>query len=234
MKSGKSASRRRIAISSGRASSRASSAENAGRSAPSSRGAPQDRRAARVPVLNVVDGIVQRLLLRQIQVELQRRVVPAHQVEEPGRVAADLADHLVEGDELTLALAHRDRLSVAQQADDLDEDDPQHRRVVAERLQRRLHARDVAVVVGAPDVAELGVSARQLLAVIGDVGQQVGRKPVGLHDDAVLVVAPQRRRPQPDGAVVAVDESSRLERLPASTRRRLTCAAPARSARRRR
>ncbi len=37
-------------------------------------------------------------------------------------------------------------------------------------------------------------------------------QPVGLHDHAILVVAPQRRRLQPDGVVAPVDEALAVER----------------------
>ena len=64
-----------------------------------------------------------------------------------------------------------------------------------------LQAGDVAVVVGAPDVDEQLEAAGELVAVVGDVGQQVGGLAVGLHEDAVLVVA-EVGGAQPDGAVL--------------------------------
>ncbi len=63
-----------------------------------------------------------------------------------------------------------------------------------------LEAAHVAVVVGAPDVDEELVAAGELVAVVGEVGQQVGRLAVGLHEDAVLVVAVVGAA-QPDRAV---------------------------------
>src|SRR3546814_5139683 len=51
-----------------------------------------------------------------------------------------------------------------------------------------LQAGDGAGVIGAPDVDELLVAAGELVAVVRDVGQQVGGLAVALHEDAVLVV----------------------------------------------
>jgi len=76
-------------------------------------------------------------------------------------------------------------------------------RVGAERGDRRLHPRDVAVVVGAEHVDHAVVAALELLLVVGDVGGEVRRLAGRPHEHAVLVVA-ERRRPQPERAVRAV------------------------------
>ena len=65
-------------------------------------------------------------------------------------------------------------------------------------LHDRLHARDVAMVIGAPDVDQQIISALQLVPMIGDIGSQVGVLAVLLLDDAVFLV-PKVRRPEPPG-----------------------------------
>ena len=56
-------------------------------------------------------------------------------------------------------------------------------------LHDRLHARDIAVMIGAPDIDQEIVAPLQLVAMIGDVGRQVGTLAVLLTDDAVFLIA---------------------------------------------
>ena len=86
---------------------------------------------------------------------------------------------------------------------------------------------DVAVVVGAPDVDEQVEAAGELVAVVGDVGQQVGGLAVGLDEHAVLVVA-EVGAAQPDGAVGVVDHARGRAGRRASPRWRPTRPATAR------
>src|SRR5262249_56587756 len=59
----------------------------------------------------------------------------------------------------------------------------------SDRLDGRLHALDVAAVVGAPDVDQVGKSAIDLALVVGDAGGEIGVAPVRLHQRPVDVVA---------------------------------------------
>ena len=72
----------------------------------------------------------------------------------------------------------------------------------AEGDDRGAHPVDVAVVVGAEHVDQQVEAALELVAVVGDVGGEVGRRAVGADQDPVLVVA-ELRGPQPDGALAA-------------------------------
>ncbi len=78
---------------------------------------------------------------------------------------------------------------------------------VAERGAHGHHAADVAVVVGAEHVdghvGGVGLAVA-LVAVVGDVGGEVGVVAVGFDDDAVLVVAVVGGG-EPGGAVLLVD-----------------------------
>ena len=128
------------------------------------------------------------------------------QEREPGHVGADLVEHLGQLDELPAALAHADHLARPQERHQLAEDDLQPVGVVAQGLHADLEPGHVAVVVGAPDVDEAVEAPLELVAVVGDVAQQVGRLAAGLDQDLVLgagrsrwPAATPRRRPRRRG-----------------------------------
>ena len=78
--------------------------------------------------------------------------------------------------------------------------------VVAQPLHRRLQARHVAMMVGAPDVDQLGEFTLKLVAMIGDVGGEVSQLAVALDHRAVLVVA-ELGRAIPLGAVLGIKQA---------------------------
>ena len=73
------------------------------------------------------------------------------------------------------ALGHRRARAALDDVDELQQRDLEPVGVAAERGDRRLHPRDVAVVVGAEDVDQAVVAALELLLVVGDVGGEVRR-----------------------------------------------------------
>src|SRR6185369_14179084 len=81
----------------------------------------------------------------------------------------------------------------------------------AERLDRRRHSFDVAVVVGAPDVDQLIVTALELLAMIADVRGEVRQLAVAALNDPILFVA-ERGRAEPRRTVRVVDVTALLQR----------------------
>ena len=106
-----------------------------------------------VDVLDVVDGVLARLLGREVDVDLDRLVVAAVDEEPAGEVDADLVDEVVEEDHVALALRHLRLLAAADEMDELVDQELDPRRVVAEHLAPRPRARPTyAVVVGAEDV----------------------------------------------------------------------------------
>ena len=105
-------------------------------------------------------------------------------------------------------------------------------RVAAERRAGRLHPRDVAVVVGAPDVDQPVEAALALVLEVGDVGGEVGVLAARAHEHAVLVVA-VRARAQPQRAVLRVGLAARGERVEHALDRAGARAASARRTRRR-
>ena len=62
-------------------------------------------------------------------------------------------------------------------------------RIIAERRERRFNARDVTVMVGAPDVDHLRETAFVLVAVVRDIGGEIRADAVGANDDTVFVIA---------------------------------------------
>ncbi len=138
-------------------------------------------------------------------------------------VGADLVEQLLEGDHLARALAHPHGLAVAEQVDELA-DDHVELPLVPERRARGLHAGDVAVVVGAPDVDDAVEAAVELVLVVGDVGGEVRVVAVGLDEHAVLVVT-EVGRAEPHRALVLVDVAGLAQRGDRANDRGLTAGA---------
>ncbi len=158
---------------------------------------------ARVRVLDVVHGIVGSLAGGDGEVEVERAVVAAREKGEARGVAAHFLQQLLHQDELAPALRHPDRLAIAQQGDELDEQDLQGLGLVTQRLHGRPHARHVAVVIG-PDEVDEPVGGGELhRVVIGDVDAEVRQLAVRAPQHAVLVV-PEERGAEPQRAVLLV------------------------------
>ena len=162
-------------------------------------------------VLDVVDGVLARLLLGELDVEVDVHVGAAAGEEPAGGVGADLGQELVEGDERAGALRHRDLDAVPDEADPAGEDHLDRGHVVAHRLGGVPDPGHRPVVVRAPDVDEVVEAAAELLGHVADVRGEVGRLAVGADDHAVLVV-PERRGPEPEGAVLLVQVAPRPRR----------------------
>ena len=84
--------------------------------------------------------------------------------EEPARgVHADVVEQVVERDDRAGALRHLHALAALDEVDELHDHELEALGVAAERLPGGLHARHVAVVVGAPDVDRAVVAALELV-----------------------------------------------------------------------
>ena len=141
-------------------------------------------------VLDVVDGIVAAAAGPEVEVEVDLGVGRVARQRVPGGVDADGSDQVLERDDRAGALAHAQRLAVLQQVDHLaDQDLEVDPGLVAERGAHRHHPRHVAVVVSAEHDDRPVEPALTLVEVVGQVARDVGRLPVGLDDDPVLVVA---------------------------------------------
>ena len=110
----------------------------------------QDRAEPRVAVLDVEDGVVHRVLLGELDVELDVRVGGSRQEEEPQRVGprslapgplVDLVHHLVDRDEVAGALAALDRDATLRDEHELVEDRLEPIERQTQRSHRVLQAR---------------------------------------------------------------------------------------------
>src|SRR5579859_4615156 len=120
-----------------------------------------DRSVARVPhdpgdpgrdVLDVVDGVLLRLLGGEVDVDLDRLVVASRDEVPARRVDADLVDELVERHDVTCALRHLGELPGPDQVDELVQEHLDAVGVVAEHAGDGRVPVARAVVVGAEDV----------------------------------------------------------------------------------
>ena len=68
--------------------------------------------------------------------------------------------------------------------------------LVAEGLDHRLHPRNVAVMIGPPDVDQQIVAATELVLMIGDIGSEVRKLSILLAHHPILVVC-EGSRPEP-------------------------------------
>ena len=112
------------------------------------------------------------------------------------KVTADIngyfLDQIAHRLKLAEALRHDHRLAVFKQIHLLRDNNFERLAGVfaeTESLERSRQAGDVAMMVGAPDVDDGLKSAGDLVGLLGDTGQQVGRPAIRTHDDAVFIVA---------------------------------------------
>ena len=174
-------------------------------------GVAEDARDARVRVLDVVDGVLLRPLLGEVDVQLDRLVVAAGDEVPARRVHADRVQEVVEERDVAAPLGHLLRLAAFGEMDELVDEDLERVALLAEHLGERLQPGDVAVVVGAQDVDQAIEASRVLSANVGGVRRVVARRSVRADEDAILVVA-VRARARPDGPLrlVRVEERDRL------------------------
>ena len=150
-------------------------------------GTAQDGAHAGVSVLHVIDRVGVIALLNGLDVKVDHLVGALGDERVTSGVGADLVNKLLQGHHGALALGHTDGLAVAQQVDELAQQDLKLAGI-AKSVADAADALDVAVVIGAPDVDDV-VDALELVPVIGNVGGKVGVLAVGLNQDAILVVA---------------------------------------------
>ncbi len=154
-------------------------------------------------VLDVEDRIVRRLPGGHGEIEVERAVLAAREEGEARGVPPHLLEQLFHQDEFAAALGHAHRLAVAQEGDELDDEDVEALRRMSERLHGRLDPRDVAVMVG-PDQVHHEFGLTELDEVMeSDVDAEVRQLTVGLPQHAVLVVA-EGGGAEPEGAVLLV------------------------------
>ena len=163
----------------------------------------EHRGDTRVRVLDVVDVVLLGLLAREVEVEVDGRVVGAREQVPARRVDADLGDQVVERDEFAGALGHLGALPRAKEVDELHDQQLQLVGVAAERRVGGPQTRHVAVVVSPPHVDLAGEATLALVLGVGDVRGEVSVLAGGADQHAVLVVA-ELARAQPQGALARV------------------------------
>ena len=150
-------------------------------------------------VLHVVDGVLLRPLRGEVDVDVDRLVVPTRD-EVPARgVDANLLRQLMQEDDVAAAFGDLLRLAALDDVHELVDEHLDAFGVVAEHRRGRLQARDIPVMIGAEDVDRAVEAALQLVPHVRDVGGEVEVRAVfGANQRPVLVVA-VRARPCPQG-----------------------------------
>ncbi len=125
----------------------------------------------------------------------------AQHIEEARGVVADFGTQFTQCDEFAGACGHLRLLAAAIQNRELHQQHIEPGGVIAERRERGLYARHIAVVIGAPDIDHAVEAALQLVHVVGDVVREIGLLAVVAHQHPVFLVAivggtePERSRP---------------------------------------
>ena len=116
-------------------------------------------------------------------------VIAAHDVEQARRIVADFGTQRPQGHELPGARGHLGLLAAPEQGDELHEPHLEAFRRPPERDQARAQPRDVAVMIGAPDVEQMLEAPLALVQHEGDVGGEIGLDAVLAHHHPILFVA---------------------------------------------
>lgn len=104
--------------------------------------------------LHVEDGVVHGLRDDDTEVDSLRRVERLQEVREASGIRTDLVEHIAELDDVTRALGDLHLDAVLHQPHELRDGHLELLGSVPERLDRRPHPSDVAVVIGAPHIDE--------------------------------------------------------------------------------
>src|SRR5436305_5197176 len=132
-------------------------------------------------VLHIKNRVDLRLLGDLSEIEFERLVVLARQHDEAEDVLAmpagelvELVDDIAQCDKRAGALRHAHGLALVEEMHELAQLDVELGLTVAQRLYRRLHALDIAAVIGAPYIDQTAEPAAELVVVIGDVAGKIG------------------------------------------------------------
>ncbi len=104
-------------------------------------------------------------------------------------IGTDFIQKIAQGDERAGTLGHAHQLAVAHDAHELAELHIELALLLGDGADRRLHALDVAAMVGAPHVDHVAEAATELVVMIGDIVGEVGPAPVRLLERPVDLVA---------------------------------------------
>ena len=146
----------------------------------------------------------------QGQVKVKLTVHAAHDEEIACRIRSDFFNELIESDRLARPLAHLDQLTIAIEADHLENEDLQMAGIVPQGLHGRFHTGNVAVMIGAPKVDDAVKATLEFILMIGNIGGKIGRYPVVTNDYTVLIIS-EISGTEPEGTALFVDIALLLE-----------------------
>ena len=139
--------------------------------------------------MHVEHRIVLRLLQHLGKVKVQGDIVFARQYDEPGDICAGLFNNVTQGHEGACAFRHLEGLAILVQLYKLDELDIQRNFAIRQRRDGGLHPLDIAAMVGAENVDQRIEPAPHFVVVIGDVGREIGPRPVRLFHRTIHIIA---------------------------------------------
>ena len=164
----------------------------------------EDVRGADRGVLRVIDGILLRALLGEVEIEVHVRIKRLLKKEPARSVQPHLLDKLFERHEDALALGHLELLAALHEPHRLHRQHLHASGVESERLERALETGPVAVVVRTEDIyARVEFPRYEPVAVVRDVRKHIGRRAVAPHEDTVLRIA-VRGGLEPNRAILLV------------------------------
>ena len=166
-------------------------------------GTAQHGADAGVGVLHIINRVVQTALLGQFKVKVQGAVALARKKHEARGVNAHFLDDVGQRFKRAGAGGHAYRLAFTQQIHKLDEHHVKAVLLPPHGGDGGAHARNVTVMVRAPDINEPVVATVELVVVIGDVGGEIGQASVRLAQHAVFVVA-QLLGSEPEGVFLLI------------------------------
>ena len=138
-------------------------------------------------ILAVIHRILRALLHGQVEIEFHLGARLTQIKEKTSRINGDIVEQVGQRNGLTRPLGHAHHLATADEPHKLHQDDIQAGGINPDRLQRALHAGDVAMMICPPDIDGLIVAAfHKLIAVIGDVCGKIGRISISAHEHLVL------------------------------------------------
>ena len=129
----------------------------------------KDTANPRMRILNIENRIVRSFFFSQFQIEIQMRIGTAHQKIISCGIDTHLIHHIRQRFKLTGSGGHGHFFACPQKADKLNQKNLEDFLVIPHRLQNRLHARHITMMVGTHQVDEFFKSTTNLILVISDV-----------------------------------------------------------------
>ncbi|SIC35810.1 Uncharacterised protein [Mycobacteroides abscessus subsp. abscessus] len=132
-------------------------------------------------VLGIINRIIIGLGHSQIKVKIHMSVSTSHCEEIADCIESNLVHKVTHGNSFSCPFTHLHLL--------LDDFDFKGILAIAKRLDGSLHTRDIAVVIGAPDIDKLFEAALKLVFMVGDIRRQIRVRSVILDKHAIFIIA---------------------------------------------